>query len=120
MDYSAACCSVCTSDPERRVIWSWDSHVSTGSCGKFPLPQSLLYSPVILWLSYDLQHFVLNVHIMFGIDSQEIEGRTIPQWYSSIGKAKFVIYVTQTIIGDGFMVGISELLSERVCRQPFL
>ncbi|TBU47274.1 hypothetical protein BD309DRAFT_1007501 [Dichomitus squalens] len=49
-------------------------------------------------------HFALNLHIMFDINPANVEDRNMPLWYGTIGKAKFVIYVTQTIIGDSFMV----------------
>ncbi|KAI1796407.1 hypothetical protein LXA43DRAFT_618032 [Ganoderma leucocontextum] len=48
-------------------------------------------------------HFALDLHIMLHVPPTDIEDRTMPSWYASIAKAKFMIYVTQTLIADGFM-----------------
>lgn len=41
---------------------------------------------------------------MLNVFPMDIEDRILPSWCSLIHKAKFVIYVTQTLIADGFMV----------------
>ncbi|PIL34163.1 hypothetical protein GSI_03874 [Ganoderma sinense ZZ0214-1] len=50
------------------------------------------------------QHFALDLHIMVSVSPMDIENHIIPSWYDPVHKAKFVIYVTQTLIADGFMV----------------
>ncbi|KAM5532561.1 hypothetical protein V8D89_013767 [Ganoderma adspersum] len=48
-------------------------------------------------------HFALDLHIMVNVSPMDMEDHIMPSWYSPVLKAKFMIYVTQTLIADGFM-----------------
>ena len=44
---------------------------------------------------------------MLNVFPMDIEDHVLPSWYPGVHQAKFVIYVTQTLIADGFMVRAS-------------
>ena len=40
------------------------------------------------------------------LSSDDVAYGKMPSWYAPVSNAKFVIYVTQTLLGDGFMVNL--------------
>ena len=40
------------------------------------------------------------------LSSDDVAYGKMPSWYAPVSNAKFVIYVTQTLLGDGFMVSL--------------